>query len=252
MLSELFSLFRGLQETGTLDVVYLFVILLSYAVLIFVCLPFHEFAHAFAAHKLGDDTAKWHGRLTLNPVKHLDTFGTLMLVLCGIGYARPVPINPYNFRKPKQGMALSALAGPLSNLLMAVAAVAIYRVICWIGGGLPSFISVGNQTIFMFSGSAAFYDIAYYSYVVLIGCFASINLGLAVFNLLPIPPLDGSRIFASILPDRWTYTLERYERYITIVLFVLLLTGALDTPLSYLHKGFGIVVGGLFGMPDIF
>ncbi len=244
MLSEFLGLFRTLQQTGELDMLYLLVIVFSFAVLIFVCLPFHEFAHAFAAHKLGDDTAKWNGRLTLNPLKHLDTFGTLMLVLCGVGYARPVPINPYNFRNPKKGMALSALAGPLSNLLMAIVGVALFRVITllcgaeWRDGGLyvmPQYV-----------------DILWYSELFLVHIFSSINLGLAVFNLLPIPPLDGSRIFAAILPDKWAYAISRYEQYIMIGLFVLLLTGALDVPLTYLRHGFGFVVCGLFGMPNVF
>lgn len=241
MLSDLMDLFQNMRQTGELDIVFLLMIVLSYAALIFICLPVHEFAHAFAAYKLGDTTAKWHGRLTLNPVKHLDTFGTLMLVLCGVGYARPVPINPYNFRKPKQGMALSALAGPLSNLLIAVASVGLYRLIL-----LVADMAVTYETYTVWA------TILDYAWLVLIYVMASINLSLAVFNLLPIPPLDGSRIFSAILPDKWSYTLDRYERYITIVLFVLLLTGALDTPLYWLRHGFGFVVCGLFGMPNVF
>ncbi len=244
MLSQIVGLFRNLQETGELNFIYLLMIVISFAVLIFVCLPFHEFAHAFAAHKLGDDTAKWHGRLTLNPLKHLDTFGTLMMVLCGVGYARPVPINPYNFRNPKNGMALSALAGPFSNLLMAIVGVAIFRVVMLICGAQwhDGYLYASPQ----------YHDLLWYAELFLVDIFASINLSLAVFNLLPIPPLDGSRIFSAILPDKWVYTISRYEQYIMIALFVMLFTGVLDTPLYFLRRGFGFVVCGLFGMPNVF
>jgi len=138
-----------------------------------------------------------------------------MICLCGFGYAKPVPVNPYNFKHPKRDMALTALAGPLSNLLMAALSLAIFRV------------------LYTFVDSIWFLNMAAR---VLISTFASINIGLAVFNLLPIPPLDGSRIFGYFLPDKWVYTMERYSQYITLIIMALLLTGVLDIPLSFLRN----------------
>ncbi len=187
----------------------------SYLVLILVMLPVHELAHAFAAYKLGDDTARWNGRLRFSPFAHLDPMGTLMLVLFGFGYARPVPVNPRNFRNPRRDMALTALAGPLSNILMAAVSIALFRILTL----LPLSATVGSI-----------------AYLVLIEVFATVNIGLAVFNLLPVPPLDGSRIFAWLLPERWVYTMERYSRYITIGMMLLLFSGTLNVPLNFLRN----------------
>lgn len=220
-------LLQFMQNREEMDVASILYLMFGYAVLILLILPVHELAHAFAAHLCGDDTAKWHGRLTLNPFKHLDVWGTAMMLTVGIGYAKPVPVNPRNFRNYKRDMILVALAGPLSNLLMAVAAVAIFRV-----------------SLFFVTD----YNVMLALWLILIDVIASVNISLMVFNLLPIPPLDGSRLWSSLLPGKWAYFLEANSRYITMGLFVLLMTGVLDGPLSALHNGVFNLLFAIFGM----
>ena len=232
MLRNLVDVLRSGQGTGAMMQVV--AIVLGAMMMVFVTLPLHEWAHAFSAHKLGDDTAKWNGRLTLNPLKHLDLFGTAMLLICGVGYAKPVPINPYNFRNRKVGMALSALAGPLMNVLLAVAAVGLYRVY--------------DVTL----GAHADFQVTFIVWSVLIGLFAPINIMLAIFNLIPIPPLDGSRVLALVVPDRIMDTLERYEMYLSIGVMALVLTGVLDPFFNTVLGGFGNVLGTVFGDPLVF
>jgi Zn-dependent protease len=160
-----------------------------------ISLPVHEFSHAYAAYKLGDDTAKRMGRLTLNPIKHLDPFGAVLMIFTGFGWAKPVPINPNNFRNRKKGFALSALAGPLSNIILAYLAIVIYR-------------------LFGLSPSGIIGLFFYY--------LAILNIGLGVFNLIPVPPLDGSRIFSLILPEKQYFQLMKYEGICFLLLFVLM------------------------------
>ena len=192
---------------------------LSSIFVVFCTLPVHEFAHAVVADKLGDPTARRNGRLTLNPFAHLDLWGCLMIVLVGFGYAKPVPVNMRNFKNPKAGMALVALAGPLSNLIMAI----VFLLLRWV------FWANGNSD-FTVILTYFFYYAAY------------INVSLAVFNLLPIPPLDGSRIATVLIPNETYYKIMQYERYIMIGLFVLLLSGLLTRPLAALS---GLVMDGL-------
>ena len=186
--------------------------ILSRCFVVFCCLPIHELAHGWVAYKLGDNTARNQGRLTFNPFKHLNPIGTIMIFLFGIGYANPVPINPNNFKNPKNGMALTALAGPCSNLLMGFVSVFIYY-------GLSS----------INTDSALVMAICYFFYFA-----AYVNVTLAVFNLLPIPPLDGSRILGALLPYKAYYKYMQYERYIMIALMVMLFTGILDRPIAFL------------------
>ncbi|MBR3779098.1 MAG: site-2 protease family protein [Clostridia bacterium] len=203
------------------------VMMLSYAVILFLCLPVHELAHALVAHWCGDDTAKWYGRLTLNPFKHLDVWGTVMILTVGFGYARPVPVNSRNFRNYKRDMILVALAGPLSNFLMAAVAMFLLRLVLFLG----------------LSGVAL--NIAY----VILYTAVMVNISLMVFNLLPIPPLDGSRLWSSLLPGRWAYALEQYSQYITIGLMVLIFSNALDVPLAYMRGAVVYLLDILTGWP---
>ncbi|MBQ9914010.1 MAG: site-2 protease family protein [Clostridia bacterium] len=183
---------------------------------IFCVLPIHEFAHAFVAHKLGDDTARLKGRMTANPLAHIDPIGALMIILAGFGYAKAVPVNIRNFKKRKPYMALTAIAGPVSNIIMA-------------------FIFVFFGVLIQVKIGVADGSFLYYIVVFLLTA-AQINISLAVFNLLPIPPLDGSRIFSLIIPDKYYYTIMQYERYIVYGVLALVFFGVLDGPISFLTE----------------
>ena len=184
----------------------------------FCVLPIHEFAHAFVSTKLGDHTARLSGRLTVNPLAHLDPIGAILILVAGFGYAKPVPVNPRNFKNPKAGMAITAVAGPVSNLIMSflfiVCFCAVYKFTTPYGNNFPYAIA----TFFMYA--------------------AQINISLAVFNLLPVPPLDGSRILSLLVPNKYYYKLMQYERYIVYAVLLLVVTGALDTPITLLSTFF--------------
>lgn len=182
-----------------------------------LCISFHETCHGLAAYALGDPTAKRAGRLTLNPLKHIDPMGIVMLALVKFGWAKPVPVNMRNFHNPKAGMALTALAGPLGNLVLAVVCMTLDAVCLFY--------------LYRFGAGWLFYVHQFLTYT------AILSVGLAVFNLFPVPPLDGSKLLFSFLPQQAYYRLMRYERYGMALLMVLLLTGVLDRPLFFLRDG---------------
>mgnify|MGYP003293061271 CR=1 FL=1 len=200
---------------GNADGLSLLVTFFSRLFVIFCTMPIHEYAHALIATKLGDQTPRLSGRLTLNPMAHISPLGAIMIFLCGFGYAKPVNVNPRNFKDPKKGMALTAIAGPISNLIM---------------GFIFIFIAtIYNYTLFNYTTmSIAIYTFLYFA--------GMVNVNLAVFNLLPIPPLDGSRILQLLIPSKYYYKFLQYERYIVLIVFVLILTGILSGPLSYISN----------------
>ncbi len=187
------------------------------AFVLLTAMPIHECAHAMVANWLGDDTAEYEGRLTLNPFSHLDLMGSILILFAGFGWAKPVPVNPLNFRRHgitmRGGMALTAAAGPLSNLILGL----IFFLICKIALVNPALPYALVQVTLMV---------------------AQINIMLAVFNLLPIYPMDGGRIFGFFLPDRILYFVEEHQHKIQLVFMALILfTNILDVPLGYAQYG---------------
>ena len=193
---------------------------------VFLCLTIHETCHGLAAYALGDPTAKRAHRLSLNPLRHIDWIGFFMMIVAGFGWAKPVPVNPNYFKHPKQGMAITALAGPVSNLLLAL----------WLLLGARLMYTHGmetgeiNETLFYFLMNTAL-----------------MSIGLGVFNLIPIPPLDGSKVLAVLLPDRQYDWLMRYERFGMLILMALVCFGALsnvlDTAIGWVFQLFCRIVG---------
>lgn len=196
---------------------------------VFAALPIHEFAHAYIADKLGDHTARYQGRLSINPFVHLDLIGSVALVLAGFGWARPVPINPNNFRNPKTGMAFSAAAGPISNLLMAFVSLIIAKSLFYIPGN--------NVVLYVL------YQVFY--------IMVQVNISLAIFNLIPIPPLDGSRIATLFLSDRTYFKIMQYEQYIFIALLLLLFLPPVQTFISFVNRVVYIGLDWLTGFVDL-
>ena len=217
---------------------------------IFFSLSVHETAHGFAAHKLGDPTARSLGRLTLNPLKHLDPMGFICMLLFGMGWAKPVPVNSRYFKNPRRDMAITAAAGPISNLLLALIFAGIMRLVMIpledtvINMIYPSGAASSNETAFLILSLL----------VVLCYIGITLNLSLMIFNLIPLPPLDGSRIAYIFLPTNIYFGIMKYERYIMIG-FLVLLYGFnfldIPNPISYLVFWMQEGLFRLFGISDL-
>lgn len=184
---------------------------------VLICITFHEVCHGYVAYLLGDETAKEAGRLTLNPIKHLDPVGALCMVVAGVGWAKPVPIDPrrmWKMKNRKLAISLTALAGPLSNMLLAFLLFFAYlEIAANVPGG---FLSALGEFLYIT---------------------AYLSVGLAAFNLLPIPPLDGSKILFPLLPNRVIAVTAKYERYISLAFFALILMGVLNKPIELIRSG---------------
>ena len=194
---------------------------------VLLCLSVHEACHGYMAYALGDPTAKHAGRLTLDPIRHLDPIGTICLLFFHVGWAKPVPVNPGNFKHPRRDIALVSLAGPVSNFLLALVALFLYY---------P--LRLAESSIVM--------TIALMLYMV-----AVISIGLGVFNLIPVPPLDGSKILLSFLPRKYEWTVAQYQQFIQFGLLILLVLGVLNTPIrffvSIIYQGLASIVLAVLG-----
>lgn len=210
------------------DLLSIIISLFSYLIVFVVSTPVHESAHALVAYWLGDDTAASQGRISLNPLAHFDLLGTIALFVFGIGWAKPVPVSTYRCRKVKSqktAMALTAAAGPISNIIVAFIFMIIFKFVLLLAPAT---------------------DVTYYLALVL-NMVISINISLAVFNLLPIPPFDGSRLFLSFLPSKYYFGIMRYEQIIMYVVMFLLLTGVLNIPFgavsNLIYNGLDFITG---------
>lgn len=197
-------------------------ILLSLPI-VFLAISTHEAAHGFVAYKLGDPTAKNLGRLTLNPIKHLDPIGFICMLFFGIGWANPVPINTRYFKNPRRDMALSGAAGPVSNILLATVFTLIYKF------AYPLLSRLYLTNVLSYDMASAMVSFIY------IGI--SLNITFAIFNLLPVPPFDGSRIFYAFLPPKYYFGVMKYERYIGLAILFLMFFGVLSPVISFVSKG---------------
>lgn len=183
---------------------------------VFLILPLHECAHAWVAKKMGDDTASLSGRITVNPLAHIDIIGCILIVLTGFGWAKPVPINPSRMKDSRLGVTLTALAGPVSNLLAAFVMMVVLQILYGLG-------------VFELSTSMSYL-------LLLLKFFVQVNIGLAVFNLIPIPPLDGDKVLSYFTPWKYKMWMQQHQQIISIVFLIILVTGILSTPLGWIDS----------------
>ncbi len=219
---------------GNLSFAEVIIYALSSFVVIFLTLPIHEWAHGFASTKLGDPTPRYQGRLTLNPMAHIDWLGAAGILLFGIGWAKPVQVNARYYKNAKWGMATVALAGPLSNILVAFISLFLYKII---------------QTMVIATGILSSNNNLLFAISLFFVSIAQINVYLAVFNLIPIPPFDGSRILFTFLPQKYYFKIMQYERFIFIGILVILYTGVFKAPLAFLSQNLLILLSKLAYLP---
>ncbi len=198
--------------------------------IIFMVLPIHEFAHAWSAYKCGDRTAMYKGRLTLNPLAHIDPIGALLLLFTGYGWAKPVPVNPLSFKHYRRDYALVAAAGPISNLIVAFVAMIGLRVLL----GMSGDYYMEDGILYYMTGTentGMYYTVLFFYFIV------TVNIGLAIFNLIPVPPLDGSKIVSYFTSAKYDMFLAQNQMIIYFIFMALLFTGILDIPLNFLRNG---------------
>lgn len=224
-----FSVIRAIISGQSVDITQVAAQVLAIVFVILCILPLHEYAHGWMAGKLGDPTARLERRLTLNPLASVDPVGTVWLFLFGFGWAKPVPVDPRYFKKPKRDMAIVALAGPVSNVLAGfVGALVMQAMRAFLTGG-----AINAVTQFIYA---------------VLNFYVLVNISLAAFNLLPIPPLDGSRILGAFLSDHALSVYYRYQNIFVMVMFVLLISGVFSLPLSLVE---GVLTRAMFWLAGL-
>ncbi len=228
----------SLIRSGNANLLTVIIYIISILLTIFLVLPLHECAHGFVAYKLGDDTAKRAGRITLNPLAHINYVGAALMLLIGFGWAEPVPVDARNFKNPKAGMAITALAGPVSNLLAAIVAGFLSNLFYFLY--VKGIIGAGIE---IFGISLLAYLLMFFEFLI------SINIGLAVFNFLPVPPLDGSKILMAFLPNKAIRWILERQGTISMILFIVIMMGGFNGILGVFDDVFYKFISWLTWLP---